>query len=242
MPDTSSLTATPCPRCQATPRPARLTMAYMLHRIREDVFGSERGLVPTFWHLLVAPQRVALGFVRGDDLRYYGPVKYFLVVLATSLLMATTQPIFDGLIANQLAQEKLMDKAEATAFVAEWNGLLYAPMLFVLALVTRYFFRASGHNYAEHLVITAYGWSQMLLLNALVFGLVSALKSMGLRGAILLPLLLVPPAYWLWYCHQVYAQSQCMVRAFTSLCAAAVAFLILLAAGVQLMVFVFGQS
>jgi hypothetical protein len=212
-------------------------MAYMLHRIREDVFGSERGLLPTIWHLFVAPQRVALGFVRGDDLRYYGPVRYFIVVLALSLLLANSQPLFDGLIANQLVKEKLLlDKAAAQAFVADWNGLIYAPMLFVLALATRYFFRGSGHNYAEHLVIAAYGWSQMLLLGTLVFGLLAAFKALGLRGAILLPLLMVPPAYWLWYCQQVFAQPRGVgvVRAFTGLCAAAVAFLLVLGAGVQL--------
>lgn len=244
MPETSSHAATPCPRCQVTPRPARLTMTYMLHRIREDVFGSERGLVPTFWHLLVAPQRVALGFVRGDDLRYYGPVKYFLFALAVSLLMATSQSMFDGLIANQIARHNLLVEAEARAFIDQWNALIYAPMLFALALVTRYFFRASGLNYAEHLVIAAYGWSQMLLLGVLAFGLVSAFKAMGLRGIILLPLLLLPPAYWLWYCQQVYAQPRLagMVRALTGLCAAMVGFLLMVLAGLQFVAFVLGRN
>lgn len=226
----------PCPRCQATPRPPRLTMVYMLHRIREDVFGSERGLLPTIWHLFVAPQRVALGFVRGDDLRYYGPVKYFIVALAVSLLLASSQPMFDGMIAQLAAKEGLMDKAAAAAFIADWNALLYAPLLFLLALFTRYFFRHGGHNYAEHLVIAAYGWSQFLLLGVLTMALATAFKAVGLRGAILLPLLLGPVIYWLWYCHRVFAQRGPVgaLRAFASLCAAMVAFLFLLIGVVQI--------
>lgn len=211
-------------------------MGYLLHRIREDVFGSERGLLPTLWHLLVAPQRVALGFVRGDDLRYYGPVGFFILSLAASLLLASTQPIFDGMVAQLVVRKGLMDQATAIAFISDWNSLVYAPLVFLLALATRYFFRASGHNYAEHLVIAAYGWSQFLLLGVLAMAVAAAFKAAGIRGAVLLPLLFGPVAYWLWYCHRVFAQSGLVgvLRAFISLCSAVVLFLFLLIFVVQL--------
>lgn len=236
MHKTATIEAAACPRCQSRPRPPRLTLSYMLHRIREDVFGSERGLLPTVWHLLVAPQRVALGFVRGDDLRYYGPVGFFILSLAASLLLASTQPIFDGMVAQLVANKGLMDKAAAVAFISDWNSLVYAPLVFLLALATRYFFRDGGYNYAEHLVIAAYGWSQFLLLGVLAMAVAAAFKAAGIRGAVLLPLLFGPVVYWFWYCHRVFAQAGPvgLLRAFISLCTAMVLFLILLILVVQL--------
>jgi len=139
------------------PRPERLSVRYMLHRIREDVFGSERGLLLTIWHLLVAPQQVAQAFIRGDDLRYYGPVKFFIVAIAASILLMPAMPFLDGVIAQFISSKQLMTREAALAFVADWNSLLNAPLLFMLAGITRYFFRDRGYNYAEHLVVAAYG-------------------------------------------------------------------------------------
>lgn len=237
MLETTPPAAHTCPKCQARQRPSRLTIGYMLHRIREEVFGTERGLFLTLWHLLVAPQRVALGFIRGDDLRYYGPVGFFFLSLAASLLLATSQPVVDGQVAQLIAKNGLMDKASAAAWIADWNSLIYAPLVFLLASSTRYFFRSGGYNYAEHLVIAAYGWSQCLLLSMLTMAIAAAFKAADIRGAVLLPLILLPFAYWLWFCRCVFAERGLMsvLRGFASLLLAMVLFLFLLIFVVQVL-------
>jgi hypothetical protein len=196
--------AADCPRCQSSPRPGRLTLRYLLARVREETIGSERGFVLTLWTLLVAPQRVVDAFLRDADRRYFGPIKYFLVATAISILLMPTLPLFDGAIASMLQKEGVASASAASAWIADWNGVLYAPLLVVIAITTRVFFRAKGLNLAEHLVVATYAWSQMVLISTLAFGLVYLLKTVDIRGAWLLPLVFASTAYWFWYAARVF--------------------------------------
>ena len=197
-------TTTDCPRCQSTPRPGRLTLRYLLARVREETIGSERGFALTLWTLLIAPQRVVDAFLRDADRRYFGPVKYFLVATAISILLMPTLPLFDGAIASMLQKEGIASASAASAWIADWNGVLYAPLLVMIAITTRVFFRAKGLNLAEHLVVATYAWSQMVLISTLAFGVVYVLKAVGIRGAWLLPLVFGSTVYWFWYAAQVF--------------------------------------
>lgn len=202
MSDAGAL-ATPCPRCRASRREGRLSLGYLARRLREDVFGLERGLLPTVWDLLRRPRDVVEAFLRGDEPRYYGPIKYFLVATAASLLLMPGLPLFDASLAGMLGKEVFTSPEAATRWVEDWNALLYTPLMVMLALSTRAFFRAAGLNLAEHLVMATYAWSQMLLISTAVLLLVVATKQLGMTGAWRVPLLLAPVAYWFWFCGQV---------------------------------------
>ena len=195
-----------CETCNARQRPARLSLAYMLHRLREDVFGTERGFLLTLWHLFTQPRSVTSAFIKGEPLRYYSPIKYFIVMFALSLFVAGNAPFFDAAIAKFIASKGLLAIEPAKVFVADWNALLYLPLVLILALATRGFFRESGFNYAEHLVIAAYGWSQMVLLSSIVFLLVTFFKWIGLKGGWLAIFMPVPLVYWIWFCRAVFSQ------------------------------------
>jgi hypothetical protein len=191
--------AASCPGCGTPSREGRLTLRWLLHRARADVAGLERGLLPTVWHLLVAPRRVVEAYLQGAPARYYGPFKFFLIATAATLLLMPDAPFFDQGLSRLLAKRLAIPSEQALGFVHAWNALLYAPMVALLALAMRGFFRARGLNYAEHLVLALYGWSQMLLLGTFSLLAAAGLKSLGIRGLVLLPLLLLAPVYWLWF-------------------------------------------
>jgi hypothetical protein len=195
--------APPCPHCRAQQRSGRLTVRYLAHRAREELVGRERGLLATFWHLLLQPRRVVDAFLAADPPRYYSPIKYFLVATAVSLLFTPNAPMFDGFVAHMLSKQGLATAENARQWVEDWNSLLYIPLMLFLALAMRLFFRARELNLAEHLVIATYGWSQMLLIGTLSFLFASALKQVGIKGVWLLPLLFMSTAYWIWFCGQV---------------------------------------
>jgi len=221
-----------CETCNARKRPGRLTMAYMLHRLREDVFGTERGFFLTMWHLFVRPQQVTSAFIKGDSLRYFSPIKYFIVIFAVALLLSKSQSFFDAQIIKQMVKSNIATEELARKFVTDWNAALYLPMVLFLALATRGFFRQSGLNYAEHLVIATYGWAQVVLISTLMFLLIGTLKSMGLIGGWMLILLLITPIFWIWYCSVVFGQRSFVgwVRGFVTLPFAYVCFLFLILA------------
>ena len=219
-----------CARCGARMRPQRLSLAYMAHLLREDVFGSERGLLLTVWHLFIRPQRVASAFISGDSLRYYGPIKYFVVMFALSLLASRGTPALDGLIVKVLADAGIAGRARVQDFVAGWNAALYLPLVVLLALATRGFFRQRGLNYAEHLVIATYGWAHLVLLSSVTSTLLVLVKQLHLVGGWVVLLALVPPVYWFWYCSAVFSQRNVAgwVRAFVTVPFAVICYLLLL--------------
>ncbi len=208
----------------------------MMQRLREDVFGTERGLFLTIWHLFVRPQLVTSAFIKGEPLRYYSPIKYFIVMFAVSLFVAGNTPFLDFAIANFIASKGLLAIKPAQAFVADWNALIYLPLVLVLALATRGFFRESGFNYAEHLVIAAYGWSQMVLLSAVVVLLVTFFKWLELKGLWLAIFMPVPLVYWIWFCRAVFSQRNLAgtVRGFVTVPFALACFMFLIIFAVSL--------
>jgi hypothetical protein len=193
----------PCPHCGSVPRPARLTLRWLLQRARADVFGLERGLLPTLWHLLVAPERVTGDYLGQGTRRYYGPFKYLLVATALSLLLMPDAPFFDQGFARVLARQLVLPEARVLAVIQDWNALLYAPFVLLLTLAMRGFFRARRLNLAEHLVLMLYAWAHMLLIGTAALLCVKGLKSIDIRGPALLPLLLLAPAWWFWYIGRV---------------------------------------
>jgi len=217
-----------CPHCRAHQRDGRLSMAHLGHRAWQELFGADRGLAVTAWHLLVRPREVVDAFVRGDAPRYYSPIKYFLVATALSLLLPSP-PILDGMLATMLGKQELAAGFDAAQWVADWNWLLYTPLMLLLGAMMRFFFRDRGMNLAEHLVLATYGWSQMLVIAMLAFLLLAGLKVLEVAVVWRLPLLFLSTVYWFWYCAAVLRMRTPAdwVRCFAAVPAAVLLFLLL---------------
>lgn len=234
-PDSKPPTLQRCHVCNVRNRPERLTLMYMLDRLREDVLGAERGLFITIWHLFTSPQQVTSGFIKGDNLRYYSPLKYFVVMLALSLILPNDS-ILDDFIIGFISAMKTVDKETAGSFVYDWNALVYLPMVAILALINRLLFREKGYNTAEHLVAAAYGWAHMVLLSAMVFSIEHLLKALGMKTSLMGVLFFIPYFYWLWYCRAVFGQRSLAgwIRAIATLPSALITYFVLVAFGFSL--------
>lgn len=226
MPDTID-----CPQCSIRRRD-RLTLGYLAARTRQELLDLDRGLLATFWHLLLQPQRVTHAFIAGQPARYYSPARYFVIVIALSLLIGeASAPFLDEGMIRILQGGLFADRASAAAWVREWNALLYTPLMLCLGVCLRYFFRARPLNLAEQLVIATYGWSQLLLVSLATLWLGRALREVGLQPAVAAVTLAIPPAWWLFYCARVLRLSSLFdwVRAITVPVAALALFMTLLA-------------
>lgn len=205
---------------------------YMLDRLREDVLGAERGLFITIWHLFSKPQEVTSGFIKADNLRYYSPLKYFVVMLALALILPNDS-ILDDFIIGFTSNLKTVDKETASSFVRDWNAVVYLPMVALLALINRLFFREKGYNTAEHLVVAAYGWAHMVLLSAMVFSIGYLLSALGMKTGLMGVMFFIPYFYWFWYCRAAFGQRGLVgwVRAFTTLPFALIMYFVLMGFG-----------
>ncbi len=220
-----------CPQCGIRRRD-RLTLGYLAARTRQELLDLDRGLLATFWQLLWQPQRVTQAFIVGQPARYYSPARYFVIVIALSLLIGeASAPVLDEGMIRVLQGGLLADRASAAAWVSDWNALLYTPLMFCLALCLRYFFRARALNLAEQLVIATYGWSQLLLVGLAALWLGRGLRELGLPSINAVVTLALPPVWWLFYCARVLRLSSLFdwVRAITVPVAALALFMTLLA-------------
>ena len=192
-----------CPQCGIRRRD-RLTLGYLAARTRQELIDLDRGLLATFWQLLVRPQQVTQAFIAGQPARYYSPARYFVIIIALTLLVGeNSAPVLDEGMIRVLQGGLFADRASAAAWVSDWNALLYSPLMLCLAVCLRYFFRARPLNLAEQLVIATYGWSQLLLVGLASLWLGRGLREVGLQSAVVTVTLAVPPLWWLFYCAQV---------------------------------------
>ncbi len=218
---------THCPVCQRSARQGRISLRFLWQRLVEEVLGDRRSFRITFVDLFRNPGEVVRAYLDGRDLRYFSPLKYFLTILALSLFLPVPR-FMDNLLANLAVKTGRLDVAQAGEFVRDWNTLLYLPMLLLLGLVTRYFYRAQRFNYAEHLVIAAYGWSQLTILSVLAFLVAPLARRVPELQIVGMALVVLTPFYWFWFCHRVFGQSgvPAVLRAFVTLPCAVVLYLL----------------
>ncbi|MCK7594909.1 DUF3667 domain-containing protein [Pseudomarimonas salicorniae] len=191
----------PEPRSDPSRRGERLTLAYLARRTRQELLDLDRGLLGTAWDLLWRPGQVTTAFIEGRLTRYYSPARYFVIITAVTVLVgAANAPLLDEGMIRVLQGRLSLEREVAASWVADWNAVLYAPLMLCLALCQRYFFRERALNLAEHLVIATYGWSQLLAVGLAALWIGQGLRELGLQPGAVTLTLLVPPAWWLYYC------------------------------------------
>jgi hypothetical protein len=105
----------------APARRERLTLAYLARRTQQELFDLDRGLLGTFWDLLWRPGRVTTAFIDGRPARYYSPARYFVIVIAVTVLIGSAQaPVLDqGMIRVLQGSGLFADSDHAAAWVAD---------------------------------------------------------------------------------------------------------------------------
>ncbi len=151
-----------CASCGQDNRRARLESRAVLSDAFQNLVGWDSALGRTLAGLVRSPGPMAVDYVEGRRRRYVNPARFALLSLALWLLFTKVMGI-DPLEASGMRVSSEGGGADSSEFVSEIRTFLgsYLNVLLYLALplrafLLRLFFRSSGRNLAECLVLVLY--------------------------------------------------------------------------------------
>lgn len=156
-----------CEICHRKVQSRRLSISYLWRDAMSNLFNLEHGLIFTLWELIKNPGKVCNEFINGDRYAYMNPFRLLLTMatLATILAAITADSTFSMVKFNA-------DDAETDAQIKEWI-VNYLNIIILVSIPFYAFgswagFKKFKYNFAEHLVINAYGYSIVLAIDTVV--------------------------------------------------------------------------
>tara|TARA_R100001369_G_scaffold92822_1_gene140184 strand:- start:895 stop:1746 length:852 start_codon:yes stop_codon:yes gene_type:complete len=157
-----------CPECGAKALTNRLTLRYLLSEIYHAFFSIDSNKpVRTFIDLLKKPEQVIGGYIDGVRKKYIHAFGYFTIAVTFSsifyfIFLKFFPETLDGMLMfqnNDAAQMELGRTMYRSVF--EYQTLMFFAFVPLLALLSWIvFLNKKKYNYAEHLIINLYCYSQ----------------------------------------------------------------------------------
>jgi hypothetical protein len=156
-----------CSECGAQVVNQRLTLKYLFTEFYQVFFSidSNRPLL-TFIDLFKKPEVVIGGYINGTRKKYINAFGYFTIAVTISSLFYFIAfrfypDLFDGTFdfsQNNDAQKEFGKKLQSSVF--DYQNLLFFAAIPLLAFMSWIVFYRNKYNYAEHLIINLYTYSQ----------------------------------------------------------------------------------
>ena len=166
-----------CPECGAKVLTNRLTLRYLLSEIYHAFFSIDSNKpVRTFIDLLKKPEQVIGGYIDGVRKKYIHAFGYFTIAVTFSsifyfIFLKFFPETLDGMLMfqnNNVAQMELGRSIFRSVF--EYQTLLFFALVPILALLSWIvFYNKKKYNYAEHLIINLYCYSQASIISVALF-------------------------------------------------------------------------
>ena len=150
--------------CEVCKRPItnkRMSVAFLVSDALNNIFNLERGLLYTLIELFRNPKLVMTAFISGNRHNYYNPFR----VLLGAATIYTLVISFFGASMPEFLQAGNEENMITQDFLAEYTDLIILANVPFAALGSWLAFRPAKLNYSEHLVVNAYAYSLMTLVN-----------------------------------------------------------------------------
>ncbi len=151
-----------CPDCGQPNPPKKLGLRNMWYDFQSRIYGFDGMFPRTIKDLTVRPGSAARDYIRGNRVKYYGPVGYFFLMITVYLLIASLLGVdlkeflkLSGSMVQQpppgTGQEKLNN--QILNLVSD-NLKIFSFLIIPLqAFTATLFYRKSGYNFIEHSVM-----------------------------------------------------------------------------------------
>ncbi|MDF1673826.1 MAG: DUF3667 domain-containing protein [Vicingaceae bacterium] len=152
-----------CKECGETTSPKRIGLNFFLSDVLSETLSLEAPLLFTIKRLILNPGKVALEYVRGKRKPYTRPFGFFFLIIGTNYLLSM------WLIDSEEVTKMMKELFEAvTSLPAETNLNSYSNdaqitkdrmkelnflIIPFISLFSWLFFKKSGHNYLENVVL-----------------------------------------------------------------------------------------
>lgn len=139
-----------CPECGQTTDTHRLSLGHIWHDLLHAVTHADKSIFALIRYLLLNPGKVAAEYVEGKRKKYFNPFAFLVLVVGIASLILISSGF------TNFAGNPRMQGNPVSAFFNKHINLIIFLNVPLLAMFSSLFFRKSGRNFAENLVLAAY--------------------------------------------------------------------------------------
>jgi hypothetical protein len=172
-----------CPNCSQKAETHRFTLGHFAHEVVHAVTHTDKGIFLLIKGMMVRPGVVVREFVEGKRKKYFNPFTFLLIMMAVQVF-AVNKTNFFGKFTQQMQKlyeqiaamdpkatnagkefnERMQKADKQVSFANENTKMVNFIFIPFLSLLTWLFFKRSGFNYAENLILNILIGGQMVVL------------------------------------------------------------------------------
>jgi hypothetical protein len=134
-----------CPSCGQRTDTHRMSMPHIWHDIFHAFTHTNKGMLYLMKELITRPGYVAREYVEGKRKKYFNPFSFLVIVVAVATFLAATFDLMTG-----------SRKDPVSVFINKHANLVIFINVPIGAFFSWLFFKKSGKNFAENLVLSTY--------------------------------------------------------------------------------------
>src|SRR5688572_15298735 len=161
-----------CNNCGQRADLHRFTLKHALHDFIHTFTHVDSGLFFLMKELFLRPGIVAKEYIEGKRKKYFNPMQYLVLMVAIATFLSANYTLMGP---NNVNPETYSKLNEFTQMVLQFNQFIYKYfnlILFiavpVMALFSWLFYRGSGYNYAENVIMNVFLAAQRTLIFIMV--------------------------------------------------------------------------
>jgi hypothetical protein len=158
-----------CPSCGQKADTERITYHSLAHEIPHSLLHIDKGIFFTMKELFTRPAASLREYMSGRRVKHFKPLAYVLILTAISSFvthLVDSHIISKGLGTTLSLEPTLLNRVllNTSHFFDKYPSVFYFLMIPVISLLSWLFFRRSGYNYWENVILNTYLTAQFNLL------------------------------------------------------------------------------
>lgn len=150
-----------CSNCGQPTKTGRIDFHYLIHEIQHSIFHIDKGILYTFRELTLRPGSTLKGYLWGKRVNHFKPFAFVIIlgaIYSFAVHFLDVYPEKDILptYTSKEAAEFAKYNNEIFDLVYNHYALSMLTLIPIFALSSFLFFKKTGYNYWEHLIIYSY--------------------------------------------------------------------------------------
>jgi Protein of unknown function (DUF3667) len=152
-----------CPHCGEMAHAHRLNLKHIIHEFIHAFVHADKGIFLLVKELAYHPGKAALAYTEGIRKKYFNPVSFLLIAGGLTFFLRLKL----SLITKSMGGKKMA--FYITEFIHQYTTPIIILTVPVLSLYSWMFFKSSGKNYAENIVMNMYMMGEYHLFTIIIF-------------------------------------------------------------------------
>jgi hypothetical protein len=144
-----------CNNCGQTADTHRFSLKHIFHEAVHTFTHADKGLLKLIPDLFTKPGETVRNYIAGQRKKYFNPIQYLLIVTAIIMFVMIQFHMMESSMSapvGNLSARQLYFQ-QFNMFIYKYFNVIIFLSIPLFALITWFFFRRSGYNYAENLIM-----------------------------------------------------------------------------------------